>query len=602
MSSVRATVIFVFLCVMFCAPVQARAGEGDVAAIHELDVSRFPQVRFFLSLSNYMGALPDHLNTSDLTLREDGNAVSEFTITGEPVGYRLVVVLFPDWPMQMVSSRGESNLDAIRRIAGVWLATQHGGGLNDYSLVTPGGTVLVHNGEPQALAEAIQRAPLRVPAERPIAVLFSNALGLAGDPLPRAGMRSAILLLTAKAPDAENQAVCPRLREQGFMAYGVWTGNENGPSFDALSAWASACGGYAGSLQNEFGVRSLLEGIGTQQNQYIVDYRSTLSKNGDHALTVSIQHGSYSAESRPLTFPVRVQPPAVTIVGQMDAIRRSGTDPLQPAEEYLPQAENFEAVVSFPDGHPRNIVAMKFFVDGKQIYECITLPCPALRWDLRPYVDSGEHTLRLSVQDELGLTGETPEHKVYVEIAYPSATEMLWARYGQAIMTALVIVLATCILVIVPNLVGQRSRRPTIHPARRSSAGGRSSRSSWRGYILAIWRRVRANRRTETPLWILQPMNGANLPIALRSEDIRVGSDPARVDVCLSDPSLSPWHARFTRQADGTWWVFDMGSVAGTWVNWEEVPENGRAFKEGDILHLGRVAFTICAPIKQPMD
>jgi hypothetical protein len=60
------------------------------------------------------------------------------------------------------------------------------------------------------------------------------------------------------------------------------------------------------------------------------------------------------------------------------------------------------------------------------------------------------------------------------------------------------------------------------------------------------------------------------------------------------------------RMGDGRPWVFDLGSAAGSWKNFEEIPPEGASLKEGDRLNFGRVAFRVrlkpCPPAKETLD
>jgi predicted component of type VI protein secretion system len=39
--------------------------------------------------------------------------------------------------------------------------------------------------------------------------------------------------------------------------------------------------------------------------------------------------------------------------------------------------------------------------------------------------------------------------------------------------------------------------------------------------------------------------------------------------------------------------VFDLGSAAGSWINFEEIPPQGAPLKDGDRLNFGRAAFRV---------
>ncbi|MEJ2563818.1 MAG: FHA domain-containing protein, partial [Anaerolineales bacterium] len=71
--------------------------------------------------------------------------------------------------------------------------------------------------------------------------------------------------------------------------------------------------------------------------------------------------------------------------------------------------------------------------------------------------------------------------------------------------------------------------------------------------------------------------------------DVILGRDPSMTPAPLLDPSVSNLHARLIRQAGGNYLLKDQGSEAGTWVNYDEVSEEGRILSHGDLIHIGRV-------------
>jgi pSer/pThr/pTyr-binding forkhead associated (FHA) protein len=73
--------------------------------------------------------------------------------------------------------------------------------------------------------------------------------------------------------------------------------------------------------------------------------------------------------------------------------------------------------------------------------------------------------------------------------------------------------------------------------------------------------------------------------------DISLGRDPSLSAFPLDDPSVSGLHARLIRQAGGEYLLRDQGSVAGTWINYQRLTDDGQNLHHGDLVHLGRVAF-----------
>lgn len=92
-------------------------------------------------------------------------------------------------------------------------------------------------------------------------------------------------------------------------------------------------------------------------------------------------------------------------------------------------------------------------------------------------------------------------------------------------------------------------------------------------------------------LEVVVPGRGAltRAPIELLTETIKLGRDPGQAQVVFPDRSVAALHARICLQ-DNVFRIFDEGSVAGTWVNFEPVPAgSGRALQHGDLINLGHV-------------
>ena len=58
----------------------------------------------------------------------------------------------------------------------------------------------------------------------------------------------------------------------------------------------------------------------------------------------------------------------------------------------------------------------------------------------------------------------------------------------------------------------------------------------------------------------------------------------------LDDPSVEGLHARIIRQVDGSYFLRDQGSRAGTWVHYKQISDTGQKLSHGDIVHFGRSA------------
>jgi hypothetical protein len=120
-----------------------------------------------------------------------------------------------------------------------------------------------------------------------------------------------------------------------------------------------------------------------------------------------------------------------------------------------------------------------------------------------------------------------------------------------------------------------------------------------------------------------QPITAPPIPIPF--QEITFGSDPIQATRILNDPSVSPLHARLVvvppsayppgsrpssrispgtgrgREEHGGYILSDENSIAGTWINYEQLT-TPRRLQHGDVLHFGRLAyrFMLLNPPEKP--
>lgn len=73
--------------------------------------------------------------------------------------------------------------------------------------------------------------------------------------------------------------------------------------------------------------------------------------------------------------------------------------------------------------------------------------------------------------------------------------------------------------------------------------------------------------------------------VSLPSDGLAIGRG-ADNDWVLPDPQVSRYHARISRDAEG-WWLQDLQSANGTWINGRRLADQPRALRSGDRIKLG---------------
>ncbi|MGB7539547.1 MAG: FHA domain-containing protein, partial [Anaerolineales bacterium] len=612
---IRLPVVFILISIVSLLPFRSAAGaEGDAAFLFDLDNSQFPQIHAYLSLSNPLGGRLAGLAVEDISLKEDDVPARNVVLTEEQTGLRLVVVVDPGLDLTYALPDGETRIQRLRRAMTDWLGTFPQKGMDDLTLITPEGISVSHTSDAEAFLESLRAYTPKLPAERTLDALLMDALGAAADPLPRPGMRALLILFSAsRLAQNENigRGMCPRARELHATLFGIWSGRTE-PSakgdMDSLASLAAECGGYSVALESATGTAAVLGMIATQRSQYRVEYRSSIASSGEHALRAAVARADFTAEAAPLRFSVAVQPPVVTWIDFPERMTRKGDDVAQPVEGYPPLSVELRAEVAFPDGHPREIAVMQLFADNELVGECASA-CGGIRWDLRPYAESASIRLRMVVRDELGLEGKTAERTFALTVARPSFWEIFRAKY--LLPVTVLLAAAAAVGVFIAAMVNLNRVRAAPAAGELLFPGESSAPDRPMEGLRQRLRRIgrRKPKPPEPPAEayaVLEKLGGTEGRIEITAPDVIIGRDPQSAGIVLDDLSVSPRHGRIVRMGDGRPWVFDLGSAAGSWKNFEEVPPEGASLREGDRLNFGRAAFRVrlmpLAPAKETHD
>ena len=86
--------------------------------------------------------------------------------------------------------------------------------------------------------------------------------------------------------------------------------------------------------------------------------------------------------------------------------------------------------------------------------------------------------------------------------------------------------------------------------------------------------------------------------LIINQEEMIIGSDPEKANLLLEDSSIHPGHARIEAENQTDFLIYDMGSDAGTYVNYQPVDQNGTRIEHLDIVHFG--CFGFCFEVKNP--
>lgn len=583
-------------------PFNAAAQTGARITLRSVQTDAFPAITGYFDAQDASGARITDLAAEQLQMLEDGVAQPIQQLRNVQIGLRVIMVVTPAEPFGIRDGEGTPRFDYIKQAIGDWASTLSSTSDTLLTLVTPEGT-LVNNGivsEWQAALDGLQ-----VPAGTlfPDLQALSNALAIAAQPA-QDDANTAIWWVTSTPRLADIEAAAPDLLAQ-LDALGVplviW-------QVDSPSLFENEASQLLlGMAENSAGQRLQFSGAETLdspepfflplRNAYFFQYYSQLRRSGEHELVMQAQADGLT--SQPFTITLAIQPPNPILVSPPAQIAR-GPAAIDP-QLLSPFSQPIELLVEFPDGFQRNLVRSTLYVNDEIVAENTTAPFTHFAWDLKPYTQSQQIFLRAEVQDELGLIGESIDFPVEISVQAPATWfQALLSRAGSTLAFSVVLIAAGAFFLVMVlsgrldpvrlNRIFRRDRRsrsvtrPVVDPLRDSPLGmdevpHLQDEPEEEPVVPATLQRL-AMQDPAQPAQVL--------PLSLA--EMTVGSGPT-CTLILSEPSVDKQHSRITQDEMGDFYIADMGSHAGTWVNYAPVSLEGSRLQDGDIVHIGRVAF-----------
>ena len=279
----------------------------------------------------------------------------------------------------------------------------------------------------------------------------------------------------------------------------------------------------------------------------------------------------------------------------------------------LPATQTIEILVEFPDGHVRELKRTALLVDGQVVDENTSEPFETFTWDLRPYGESGSHEITVEAEDVLGLQKSSISTPlVLTVIPPPRGIQAFLGRYREyLVMGAIGVAGLALVVILLRGVLGgvlfkrRRATRqqfedpltqPVVVPTELPVASAKNAKKSKTAPRRTVWFRSKpVSRLPDAPAYLTRLTNGGEpasaAPIPVIEKEMTFGTDPVQSLRVLDDPSISPLHARIKRNGDGAFHIYDHGSVAGTWVNYEPVTREGRRLAHGDWIHFGQLMY-----------
>jgi hypothetical protein len=587
-----------------------RAQSAATAELSLVDAGNFPTVTALLDVFDEQGQPITGLTPKDVTVLEDGqpHPVGQLTESTPPA--QIVVAINPGPAFAVRDATGKARFSQVTEVLSGWAGAQPTESPDDLSLVSIAGPIITH-ASPTDWAISLNAFQPDFRSTTPNVQLLSVALNTANEGTPQPGMKRAILLITPHMDDANldltlndiaQQAVASQVRIfVWFVDAELYFDTASATAFKAL---ALQTGGDYFAFSGTETLPDPESYFSPLRHLYSLSYTSTLTNSGGHTLAAEVETSAGTLTSKEQTFSLNVEPPnPILVMPPAQIVRQAPQDDPFNAKLLLPEKQNLDIVIEFPDEHPRPLVRTTLYVDGQPAAQNESKPFDTFNWDLSGYTESGEHTLVVEAVDSLGMSKASMGVRVMLTVVHPpTGLQAFLARYRSFIaLGAIIIAGGILIVVLLSGRVRIRSRRerraerkrftdPVTQPVKIQQAEPPSKRKQ---ATRLPW--ARREQVQDAPAYLTrlrddgEPMTGN--PIPLTEQEITFGTDPVQASYVLDHPSVAALHARLKRTEGGDFLLIDNQSVAGTWVNYDPIDKSGRILKHRDVVHFGQLMY-----------
>jgi hypothetical protein len=584
-----------FLLFTGLAPVRAQSAAR--VSLFALQTASFPSISATLDVFDATGSFVTGLAPGAVTLLEDNQPATIDSLKELEPGTEFALAFDPGPFFAYRDSNAVTRLDKVMQVITDWVAVHPDSLGDDLSLILGGGTSALHLASTAAFSEALSayKPDLQKVVSSP--GILSSALDAVSVNPSQPGQKPVVLYITSIPADSDIP-VLQNLSQRavaGFIRVNVWIVASKDffstSGATALKDLAIQTGGQYSTFSISEPLPSPETYLAPLRHTYSLEYSSSILASGEHTLAVQVDLNGEKVISADLTFEMDIQPPNPILVAPPVQIVRTASDAKTTAiASFLPTQQTINILIEFPDKRTRSLVRTVLYVDGVRASENSSAPFDQFTWDLSGYTSSGQHTLTVEAVDNLGLSKVSLGVPVLVTIVRPRFGLIPWLSRNSPWVALGAVLFAGGGLAVI--LTRSRIRN------RRARGTSRNSRHDPLTQIVVERRKSGLSQQNTRPVKTFDaylvrlkddgvPITAPPIPITV--SEITFGLDPIQSSYILDDPSVSPLHARL-REEGGEYFLSDEKSVAGTWVNFEQVL-SPRKLQHGDVLQFGRMSY-----------
>jgi hypothetical protein len=612
---------------------QAYAQQNTASAdLYPADISAFPAVSALLDVFDSQNFFASGLKPGAVSVIEDGAQLPVDSLTEMAVPLQLVIAVNQGAALDARNTNGISRFQRVAQVLAQWAQSRPADLPDDFSLVSQAGAVITHASAADFVVGLNGFQP-DFRASIPNLQSLAAAVDIVSAQTPQMGMKRVILFITPQMDDLNLAAALDpfiqRAVENNIRIF-IWYVDAN-TNFATTSAAAfnNLAIQTSGTMFQYSGEERFPDPeayFSPLRRIYKLTYTSRLRTAGGHTISAQVSLTSGTAISSDQGFNVDIQPPNPMLVTPSSQITRQAPadDPFN-TENLLPAAQELEAIIEFPDGHPRALTRTTLYVDGVIADENTVEPFNKFNWDLSTYTESGEHQIAVEAVDMLGLNKTSMAVPVVVTVVKPPGGPAAFLAKYRTPITFGAIILAGLVLFLI--LLSGRLRIPAMraaHEARLAEADpltqsvpavteisapiapAAAEKSKKRGIMSkkteSASRLGKEAKESGAAAASFIRINSdgqavAAAPLPVIGQEMVFGTDPVQCSHILDDPSISSVHARLRQTDDGGFLLLDNNSISGTWVNYEPIPREGHRLAHGDMVHFGQLIFRFATAV-----
>jgi hypothetical protein len=613
LNKIMRRLVALMLLVTMAIPFPVSAAEGDYTTVVSAPSTiRFPKMTAYYEIHDPAGEFVSGLTEKQVSIVEDGkihpvDALQEFRI-----GVQFSVVINAASGFSLRNGKGVSRYDAAMAEVRNWAESEREIATDDLSLINNDSTLISHTQEIAPWLTALDDYKPDFKTTIPNMQGISKALDLAGETDASSQIKHAVLWITPP-PDEAGIGAIPNLIQRAnstnTKVY-IWmispSTEFNKPAAQVLIDFAAKTGGSTFAFSGSEAFPSIVSMLEPMRSLYQVTYTSEIATGGSHSLAVQVKLAEKDVTTLPVPFMLQVEAPNPIFVGLPSSlVRTAAEDAPKPAEALVPETLPVEILVEYPDNHVRALSHSALYVDDVMVAENTREPYEKFNWDLKSITSSGEHRLRVEVTDVLGMTKSTIEVPVKITIVIPRTDWWTKLTRNGGMIAILIALLALGMLGGVVLMTWRGRRSPAM-----KKATHRPKESDLHGKPVQPLRVDSRKMVTPMPAAQLLRLDENNQPttaqpIVLANRETSFGSDVSLADVVIDSTSVANLHATITVGEDGIYYLRDLGTTAGTWLNFAPISSQPTPLEHGDCIHFGQVPyrFILAAPgaIRKPV-